>query len=88
MKVQVTNEHIKKGIPCESSSCPVALAVKELFPGKDVAVQSFPFNVKVIGVQIDGKSIDITEDQLEVNRFVRLFDHWGYVEPFEFELNV
>lgn len=32
MKIQVTEEHIKKGMPGWAESCPVALAIKEHYP--------------------------------------------------------
>lgn len=32
LQVEVTEDHIKKGRPCTSSECPVALALSDLYP--------------------------------------------------------
>ena len=75
MKVRVTEDHIKRGIPGLGEQCPIALALRDC--GWRAAIVTdrhwWPH---------PAKWIPLTADAL---RFVRDFDRKDPVEPFEFE---
>lgn len=39
VKVNVTQKHIKMGIPNEGASCPIACALQELYPDAEIDVE-------------------------------------------------
>jgi hypothetical protein len=47
LEVDVTSEDITKGCPLSGSGCPVALAVKRIFPGARVAVSPERINIEL-----------------------------------------
>ena len=95
MKIQVTEEHIKKGIPDDVECCAVALALKENLGGD--------FHVKVLAEDfiITNKEVEIKnhiaspEKKQEVVNFIQDFDSmWkdgkvlSELKPIEFELEI
>ena len=95
MKIQVTEKHIKKGIPDNVECCAVALALKEKLGGD--------FHVKVLAEDfiITNKEVEIKnhiaspEKKQEVVNFIQDFDSmWkdgkvlSELKPIEFELEI
>lgn len=81
MKITVTQEHIDHGRAMDCTACPIALAVKPLFPDCDVTV-----GAKLIqAVQPDG-SLKAWKLPQEAMNFILRFDMEDHVEPFEFEI--
>ena len=75
MKIKVTQEHIHNGTPGDSECCPIALAVKEIFPNNHISVCK------------DCVAIDDDACNTEaISWFIDDFDRFLDVEPFEFEL--
>lgn len=77
MKIRVLKSHIKKGIPRQFSSCPVALAVKKAMPGCRRIEVGYGW------ISVDGNDIRIPN---KVEEFIKNFDKGKKVEPFEFNL--
>jgi hypothetical protein len=75
MMIQVSPDNIRKGKRCDSSLCPVALAVREQFPNKMVTV----------GLQI---LIGCTGYRLtkRVRKIVADYDSLQDMKPFKFRL--
>jgi len=94
MKIQVTKEHIKKGIPDEPLCCAIALALQEKLGGD--------FHVKVLAEDfiITNKEVEIknhivpSSKKQEVINFISDFDYMSEYErlnelkPIEFELEI
>ena len=80
MKVTVTQEHIDNGWAMDACKCPIALALKEMFPETKIYVcgRDNPTTIRIdrIIYEIPDKAIEFITD----------FDLSGHVEPFEFEL--
>ena len=76
--VSVTAEHIAKGFAEDRYRCPVALAIRDAFPGAG--------NVSVTGMYV---RVGLREHELpvEVQRFTWNIDTGQPVEPFAFELD-
>jgi hypothetical protein len=77
VKVIVTEHDIKKGVPGDEDSCPIALALKRRFRRDDITVGDYT-------IIIDGyvmKHLAVTD------RFVEAFDEGGFVRPFSFVIN-
>ncbi len=90
MKLKVTAEHIKKGVPADTCNCPIALAIKDLC-GPDTWV-----NVGSATLEVRGKAfIDLPPEAM---KFIHDFDFFEGIdeeeraassdlpEPFEFEV--
>ena len=77
MRPRVTLDEINNGKRCDSSNCPIALAIKREMPNSRVAVGCYY-------VVIDGEA-SILPTNAAV--FLRAFDCGDPVEPFEFEIN-
>ena len=95
MKIQVTEKHIKEGLPDNVECCAVALALKEKLGGD--------FHVKVLAEDfiITNKEVEIKnhiaspEKKQEVVNFIQDFDSmWkdgkilSELKPIEFELEI
>jgi hypothetical protein len=78
MKIQVTQEHINKGPHRDACRCPVALAMQSAFNGEFVHVDRKLIKVKE----------SIFHTPVEVRAFVRRYDTFATVHPFEFELPI
>ena len=77
IEVRVTEKHIRDGMKKSTTTCPVALAVRELFnPTKDVAVT-------LESCRID---TDIYVLPLWVKMWIRSFDDSQVVETINFTL--
>lgn len=76
MQIHITKECIFKGTPQSASSCPIALALKSIFPNRSITV------TKWIGLN-HRYCIDHTE---ETHRFMSDFDDGKPVQPFSFRL--
>ena len=81
MRVSVKKSHINQGIPRDAGCCPVALALKDCFFQKEIAVG---LNVMYIG----GKEYRITD---KIAAFIETFDgasrtKRGQLKPFKFVL--
>lgn len=98
-KVSVTRKHIWRGKKGKASSCPVALALREHFPGANVGfsfIELYDGPVDDIGLPFSGDSADRLYRTgyngegfpRRVGRFVRKFDKFGRkaVKPFSFFL--
>jgi hypothetical protein len=80
MKISVTLEHIKNGIPSHPHQCPVALAFREA-----------GFTRALVGksqVRANGYDSPLSSLSDAVKVFVRSFDEKNHVEPFDFEFEV
>jgi len=76
MVIEVTQEHIDKGLKMSCSMCPVALALKD---------KGFT-HVSVIGYSmfVDGSRYINTP---ELRQFINDFDMGEYVKPVQFEVH-
>ena len=82
-RIKVTKSDIQNGRPGYSDSCPIALAVKRKFPGSDVSVGYFDFDVQhgPADKEIHGRMLPE-----RAQRFVDEFDGNSPVEPFQFDV--
>lgn len=82
MKVKVEQRHIDNGMEFDACKCPIALALREMFPETEIYVcgKDNPTTIRIerIIYEIPDKAIEFITD----------FDLAGSarVEPFEFEL--
>jgi hypothetical protein len=85
MIINVTQEHIGKGIPGNACACPVSLAVEEAYPGYKVIAWELVF------LNTDDTNCFAYQSlPPEVNQWQNLFDDINgreKVKPFSFELN-
>ena len=97
MKIQVTEKHIKEGLPDNVECCAVALALKESL-GTDfeikVLAEDFVITNKEVEIENHVVSTDKCHKQ-EVINFISDFDSIseyqrlnGELQPFEFELEI
>jgi hypothetical protein len=77
--INVTQEHIDKGLRRQCSKCPVALAIK------DVCKPETYVNVSSV-IYVGGKFSKAAP--LDVERFIGRFDGSFSVEPFSFDLDI
>ncbi len=76
MKIQVTQDHIDKGVPRLPNRCPVSLAIQEQFSEK-VMIGSLSYSIgKYNGRFIDSVCARIIQYDLDRG-----------MEPFEFEID-
>ena len=84
MKIRVTREHIRRGRRCDSTECPLALAMREagLYEpavSKDVCYWGSSYN--------DPQPYGTARLPDQAQAFINRFDEDLTGEPFEFELN-
>lgn len=72
--VSVRPRHIASGKRCEGDQCPVALALRDVFPNKEVYVED------------DVLSVGDVQYKHGLSRQIELFDKLGIMEPFDFVL--
>lgn len=96
LKIEVTEEDIKNGIPCDGDHCPIALAVKRL-TGKHCYVGGAYIEIseREEGFDEDGepywshREVETFEIPRVAQDFVHDFDHpiqkEGQIVPFSFE---
>lgn len=77
MLIQVTQEHIDKGVPCIPDRCPISLAVKPHFPDLKVLVGSLSYSIG----EYNGRFID------SVHSRIVQYDLGHGMEPFELEID-
>jgi hypothetical protein len=80
MLIDVTQEDIDNGKALNAESCPIALATKRLYPGKKVIVVimfGFPL------LKIESYNPVTMPGRCYI--FMRMFDNYKKVEPFQFE---
>lgn len=77
MKVNVTQYDIETGTRQSSMFCPVAYAIKAAFNTKQVYVMDDR-------VRINDKTFRLAP---EAQAFIKSFDAWDSVEPFEFNID-
>ena len=99
MKIQVTEEHIKKGLPDNVECCAVALALQENL-GTDFHVkvlsEDFVITNKENELEIENNIVSTDKcHKQEVINFISDFDSIseyqrlnGELQPFEFELEI
>jgi hypothetical protein len=84
IKVCITKNHIKNGVPMDSENCPIAKAIKSLVKsGVCASVDD------TIYLDTEDDSIEITSSK--VNSFVKMFDHnttRSKAKPFEFTIRM
>ena len=78
MRIEVTEKHIENGKTMSDTKCPVALAIQDLIPNRNVRVGAR-------WIRIDGQWI---QSPSHVCNFVREFDDHKDVYPFSFELDL
>jgi len=85
MKVTVTQKDINAGSRGSCERCPIARAVKKLFPVQKVTVSD---NIEVYSANIGGPS-KVFELSRSADRFIQRFDNKGRkaVKPFSFYAN-
>jgi hypothetical protein len=71
MRVKVMQKHIREGRKQSTSTCAVALAIKERFKANDVMVANM--------ATIDGINYELPE---KVHKFIDRFDEGKSVKPF------
>lgn len=76
--INVTQENISNGHKCSIEDCPIALAVKEVYPGKYISV-TYHY------IRLDNKQYRVT-DEMKGNMY--LFDKGDEIVPFSFELEL
>ena len=82
-KIRVTQRHIDSGVSGGSTSCPVALAVREVLGvDADVSVGSYTLGYRPKN-RLDYRLLDLPT---RVTDFISRFDKGLEVDPFEFEL--
>ena len=97
MKIQVTEKHIKEGLPDNVECCAVALALKENL-GTDFHVKVLAEDFIITNKEVEIKNhIASPEKKQEVVNFIQDFDSmWIWkdgkilseLEPIEFELEI
>jgi hypothetical protein len=82
--VNVTQDHIDRGVAKNCEFCPVALALKKSFPGAlDVGV-----NQATLSFSDPERRFWWTEAPDEVSDFIIMFDCGQPVEPFSFRVRM
>jgi len=77
MVINITEEHIAKGVRGDCGRCPVALAMKAAFgPAVRIRVSVFDYEVHSITRELPEKA----------RRFIHNFDQGTEVQPFSFEI--
>lgn len=85
MKITVTQEHIDRGVRCNSNGCAIALAISEACPIYDQVIVGLS-SVKLYPL-IEGPLVVLTLPP-EARTFIRTFDNRRGPKPMSFELDV
>ncbi len=92
MIINVTEEHIKKGVPCNTNHCPVALAVFEQLGLKRCTPRDADFDRVVVNpthIHVDqNETMRTARTPFEVRLFIDDFDLGRDVKAFTFELDL
>lgn len=81
MKIQVTQEHINKGITGSACFCPIALAAN----AGEIGRKFGPVRVMPSSIMVDTELLELPA---VAKLFIIDFDHGHPVEPFEFDLEI
>lgn len=76
IKINVTKDHIRRGVRGSACDCPIALALKQTLITHNVSVSSTAIVVNNIGFSVDKKDL----------RFIERFDAGQPVRPYSFDL--
>ena len=79
MRIEVTQEDIDLGEPCDPLLCPVALAIDRQLPGSDCEVEY---------CTIDLEPGMVFKTPQSVRNFIAAFDEEEPVAPFSFDLDI
>jgi hypothetical protein len=86
MKISVTQEHIRRGVPRRPWCCPIALALGDVLDDshQKISVKENEIEIGQIPyvVLITRKTPEICQD------FIEAFDNGDVVQPFEFEVDI
>jgi hypothetical protein len=82
-EVFVTGEDIANGVPGEPEKCPVALALKRVYPDYEFCVGKNYIHTEKDEVGVLSFNDQVTT--LKQSRFVKRFDAGKRVEPFSFD---
>jgi hypothetical protein len=90
MLINITQKHIDAGEECNCYSCPIALAISEIFPNKEIGIVCYDSFLP------QKYTLEITEQYNKkqyilpsiANDFINSFDSSIDVEPFSFELEI
>lgn len=86
MKLDITQEHIDKGIRGSFESCPIALAAKKECPGKRIHINSATIRAYDITDDNDRETGLIYWLPVAARDFIQAFDGREPVKPFSFEI--
>ena len=79
--IEITQKHIREGLPQDSDCCPVALAMREEYNTQTVAVDSCTILVNTKEIKIDPKQKDFFNDW--INKYDEcLYDEDGDLEEY------
>lgn len=85
--IEVTQDDINNGIPNSEHSCPVAIALKRVFPDRRVSVNEDSLMLYEEINEVCVRRI-IKGTPSEVQAFILDFDDDVAVEPFSFEVDI
>lgn len=88
MKFEITQDHIDNGLPVVSSSCPIALSIKEKVVGYVGVTPEYVAFMKNGEEEWNASFGCRVEMPANGYNFVRAFDDGDAVEPFVLELEV
>jgi hypothetical protein len=77
IKINVTREHIRKGIRGSPCDCPIALAIKEALITQAVSIGSWQWMINHVRFLAEDKDV----------RFMQRFDEGKPVRPYSFFLD-
>ena len=78
--VSVTRDHIKNGVRREAACCPIALALRDMFPGANVSVCKYAIEVS-FGTYPYDRALPRA-----ASKFIEDFDFGFKPNPFKFEI--
>ena len=88
--VRVKQRHINKGLRQCGNACPIALALRDIFPeaGVDVGNTSLEVNAEFRDPSTGATDYRLHERKMPpiARRFVHEYDHGYQVSPFAFEI--
>lgn len=82
-RIEVTSGHIRRGEQQNSCACPIALAIKEQWPGLVTEIEVL---MEAVNVDVPG-GVYHAEMPRNAGNFVEAFDFGTEVAPFSFELD-
>lgn len=80
MTIQVTQEHIEKGVACSHTQCPIALAMK------DAGIKEPMVRLYSISYVLEGRYFGTYCPKGLMRKIIK-FDADGKIKPFSFHLN-